>query len=44
MARKLSVGILVFDDVEVLDFAVGRGWRVGIHAIGDRAVRLVLDA
>jgi predicted amidohydrolase YtcJ len=24
--------------------AVGRGWRIGTHAVGDRAVRLVLDA
>lgn len=32
------------DLVEVLNFAVRRGWRIGIHAIGDRAVRSVLDA
>jgi len=32
------------DLVEVATFAVRRGWRIGIHAIGDRAVRTVLDA
>src|SRR5215471_17602269 len=32
------------DLVEVATFAVRRGWRIGIHAIGDRAVRSVLDA
>ncbi|HEX6556834.1 MAG TPA: amidohydrolase [Ktedonobacteraceae bacterium] len=32
------------DLVEVANFAVRRGWRIGIHAIGDRAVRSVLDA
>jgi predicted amidohydrolase YtcJ len=32
------------DLVEVANFAVGRGWRIGIHAIGDRAVRTLLDA
>jgi predicted amidohydrolase YtcJ len=32
------------DLVEVANFAVRRGWRIGIHAIGDRAVRTVLDA
>ncbi|HEX6554241.1 MAG TPA: amidohydrolase [Ktedonobacteraceae bacterium] len=32
------------DLVEVANFAVRRGWRIGIHAIGDRAVRNVLDA
>jgi predicted amidohydrolase YtcJ len=33
------------DDLfEVANFAVRRGWRIGIHAIGDRAVRTVLDA
>jgi predicted amidohydrolase YtcJ len=31
------------DMVEVLNFAVRRGWRVGTHAIGDRAVRTLLD-
>jgi predicted amidohydrolase YtcJ len=31
------------DLVEVATFAVRRGWRIGIHAIGDRAVRSVLD-
>ncbi len=29
---------------EVANFAVRRGWRIGIHAIGDRAVRTTLDA
>lgn len=28
----------------VLAEAVDRGWRVGTHAVGDRAVRLILDA
>jgi predicted amidohydrolase YtcJ len=32
------------DLVEVANFAVRRGWRIGIHAIGDHAVRSVLDA
>jgi predicted amidohydrolase YtcJ len=32
------------DLVEVANFAVRRGWRIGIHAIGDRGVRTVLDA
>jgi predicted amidohydrolase YtcJ len=32
------------DLVAVANFAVRRGWRIGIHAIGDRAVRSVLDA
>ncbi|HEX6554800.1 MAG TPA: amidohydrolase [Ktedonobacteraceae bacterium] len=32
------------DLVEVANFAVRRGWRIGIHAIGDRAVRTVLNA
>lgn len=32
------------DLVEVGNDAVRRGWRIGIHAIGDRAVRTVLDA
>jgi predicted amidohydrolase YtcJ len=32
------------DLVEVTNFAVRRGWRIGIHAIGDRGVRTVLDA
>ena len=32
------------DLVEVVTFAVRRGWRIGIHAIGDRAVQTVLDA
>lgn len=31
------------DMVEVLNFAVRRGWRIGTHAIGDRAVRTLLD-
>src|SRR5262249_3278961 len=30
--------------VQVANFAVRRGWRIGIHAIGDRAVQTVLDA
>lgn len=30
--------------VEVANFAVRRGWRIGIHAIGDRAIRTVFDA
>ena len=32
------------DLVTVANFAVRRGWRIGIHAIGDRSVRTVLDA
>jgi predicted amidohydrolase YtcJ len=28
----------------VVEHAVGRGWRVGCHAVGDCAVRRVLDA
>ena len=33
------------DDFEqVVEHAVGRGWRVGCHAVGDSAVRRVLDA
>ena len=33
------------DDFEqVVEHAVGRGWRVGCHAVGDGAVRRVLDA
>ncbi len=32
------------DLVAVGNKAVRRGWRIGIHAIGDRAVRMVLDA
>jgi len=32
------------DDLHTLtDFAVRRGWRIGTHAIGDRAVRTLLD-
>jgi predicted amidohydrolase YtcJ len=31
------------DLAEVGNFAVRRGWRLGIHAIGDRAVRTVFD-
>ena len=31
------------DMVEVLNFAVRRGWRVGTHALGDRAVRTLLN-
>jgi predicted amidohydrolase YtcJ len=30
--------------VEVANFAVRRGWRIGIHAVGDRAVRATLNA
>lgn len=30
--------------VELVDVAVGRGWRVGCHAVGDRAVSTVVDA
>ena len=29
---------------QVVEHAVGRGWRVGCHAVGDCAVRRVLDA
>jgi hypothetical protein len=29
---------------EVVEFAVGRGWRVATHVFGDRAVRVGLDA
>ena len=33
------------DDFEqVVEHAVGRGWRIGCHAVGDCAVRRVLDA
>jgi predicted amidohydrolase YtcJ len=32
------------DLVSVGSYAVGRGWRIGIHAIGDRSVRTVIDA
>jgi predicted amidohydrolase YtcJ len=32
------------DLVEVANFAVRRGWKIGIHTAGDRAVRHVLDA
>jgi predicted amidohydrolase YtcJ len=33
------------DDFEqVVSYAVGRGWRVGCHAVGDAAVGRVLDA
>ena len=28
----------------MVEHAVGRGWRVGCHAVGDCAVRRVLDA
>jgi predicted amidohydrolase YtcJ len=27
----------------VVSYAIGRGWRVATHAVGDRAVRLLLD-
>ncbi len=29
---------------ELVDIAVGRGWRVGCHAVGDRAVSTAVDA
>ena len=29
---------------EVVEFAVTHGWKVAAHAVGDRAVRIVLDA
>ena len=29
---------------QVVELTVGRGWRVGCHAVGDSAVRRVLDA
>jgi predicted amidohydrolase YtcJ len=29
---------------QAVSYAVGRGWRVGCHAVGDAAVRRVLDA
>jgi predicted amidohydrolase YtcJ len=32
------------DLVQVANAAVRRGWRIGIHAIGDRSVRTVFDA
>jgi predicted amidohydrolase YtcJ len=32
------------DFLTVVEHAVGRGWRVGCHAVGDCAVRRVLDA
>jgi predicted amidohydrolase YtcJ len=32
------------DFLQVVEHAVGRGWRVGCHAVGDCAVRRVLDA
>jgi predicted amidohydrolase YtcJ len=32
------------DLIALANFSVRRGWRIGIHAIGDRAVRTVLDA
>jgi len=30
--------------VELGEFAVGRGWRIGCHAVGDRAVMTAVDA
>jgi predicted amidohydrolase YtcJ len=40
-------GHLLFEDpdamVPVVDAAVRRGWRVGTHAYGDRAARVLLD-
>lgn len=33
------------DDFErVVSHAIGQGWKVGCHAVGDAAVRRVLDA
>lgn len=32
------------DLVEVANYAVRRGWKIGAHAVGDSAVRQVLDA
>jgi hypothetical protein len=32
------------DFLQVVEHAVGRGWRVGCHAVGDCAVRRVLDS
>jgi predicted amidohydrolase YtcJ len=32
------------DLVEVTNYAVRRGWRIGTHAVGDSAVRNLLDA
>ena len=29
---------------EVANYAVRSGWKIGTHAVGDRAVRTVLDA
>jgi predicted amidohydrolase YtcJ len=34
----------VDDLVEVAAHAVRRGWKIGTHAVGDRAVRTILDA
>jgi predicted amidohydrolase YtcJ len=34
----------VDDLVEVANYAVRRGWKIGTHAAGDRAVRTLLDA
>jgi predicted amidohydrolase YtcJ len=34
----------VDDLVEVATYAVRRGWKIGTHAVGDRAVRTLLDA
>jgi predicted amidohydrolase YtcJ len=34
----------VDDLVEVANYAVRRGWKIGAHAVGDSAVRTVLDA
>ncbi len=39
-------GHLLWDPEElftIINFAVRRGWKVGTHAIGDRAVRALLD-
>lgn len=40
-------GIVAWDPdefVEAVDVVVRRGWKVGTHAFGDRAVRILLDA
>jgi predicted amidohydrolase YtcJ len=45
--RPTYAGNLYWDTdelVTVASFAVQQGWRLGIHAAGDRAVRAILDA
>lgn len=41
-------GILLWNDldtlVDAMDLVIRRGWRIGTHAYGDRAVRHLLDA